>query len=213
MLIGYIPIAKFKEKNEQGILSARLYHLCLDIVTESLKKSSRTPVDMTDCYGKKRKLRTPLVAFLADRPEQLLIACAAGNASPLSMADTKSFGNADPCPLRRGPATLETIADLLAHVDPSNLQELREMAKVVGLNGVTRPFWRDWEFADPCEFLTPDALHQWHKAFMDHLIEWAKTIIGKDELDKRLSVLQPRVGFRHFADGFTRFKQHTGVSN
>ena len=79
-----------------------------------------------------------------------------------------------------------------------------------GLNGVDRPFWRDWLHSDPSLFLAPDALHQWHKLFMDHPIEWAKSWLGPEELDRRLKVVQPLVGFRHFRNGYSRFKQHTG---
>ena len=78
------------------------------------------------------------------------------------------------------------------------------------MNGVNKLFWRDWLYADPCLFLSLDALHQWHKLFQDHPIEWAKGWLGPKELDRRVSVLQPRVGFRHFRNGFTRFRQHTG---
>lgn len=210
MLIGYIPIAKFKEVAHQGILSDRLYHACMDILTESLKCASRKAVAMVDCYGHMRMLRTFAIALLVDRPEQHVISVTAGNQSPLSDANHSNYGDGMLHPLRTGKETLAAIAELLEEYDADDLQEYKLAAFAVGLNGVTLPFWRDWENADPCRFLTPDALHQWYKFFMDHLVKWARAILGDKELDKRLSVLQPRVGFRHFVDGFTRFKQHTG---
>lgn len=209
-LIGYIPIGKFIENDFQGILSSRLYHLCLDIVTKRLQDASWKPIEVSDCYGHLRRLRTVLIAFLADRLEQLLISCAAGNASPLSEADSTNFGDSAVRPLRTGVETLLAIDNLKQAVEPLDLKAFKDASLDAGLNGVVDPFWRGWQFADPCEFLTPDALHQFHKFFMDHAVKWAKTILTKKEIDRRLSVLQPRVGFRHFVDGFTRFKQHTG---
>ncbi len=71
-------------------------------------------------------------------------------------------------------------------------------------------FWWDWEFADPGCFLVPDALHDWHKFMMAHPVHWVRLLLGDKEVDKRFSSLQRRVGFRHFKEGFTRFRQHTG---
>lgn len=44
----------------------------------------------------------------------------------------------------------------------------------------------------------------------DHPLKWARELLGNAEIDRRFSVLQKRVGFRHFRHGFTRFRQHTG---
>ncbi len=46
--------------------------------------------------------------------------------------------------------------------------------------------------------------------FLDHAVSWARHWLGDEEFDRRLSVLQPCVGFWHFQNGFTQFKQHTG---
>ena len=72
------------------------------------------------------------------------------------------------------------------------------------------PFWRDWPHADPSLFLAVDTLHQTVKFLSDHLVEWGTSLLKNDEFDRRLALLQPRVGFRHFPNGYTRFKQHTG---
>ncbi len=42
--IAQIPVGKFLEKEHNGILNQRLYHICMDIVTEMLKACSREPV-------------------------------------------------------------------------------------------------------------------------------------------------------------------------
>ena len=70
LMIAQIPIVKFEEDKCQGMLSNRLYHHCLDIVTEYLKKCSHQPVEAYDPYGHIRLLRTILLAHIADLPEQ-----------------------------------------------------------------------------------------------------------------------------------------------
>ncbi|KIK16208.1 hypothetical protein PISMIDRAFT_82959, partial [Pisolithus microcarpus 441] len=78
------------------------------------------------------------------------------------------------------------------------------------LSGVLHPFWRDWLYADPSQFLTPEALHHWHRQFWDHDMQWCKHALGAGELDFRFSVLPPIAGFRHFNQGVTKLKQVGG---
>lgn len=213
-MIAQVPIAKFEQSKLQGLLMNRLLHRCLDITLASLKDCATTAQSMLDPGGSVRSVRTFLAAYIADLPEQQALSCITTNFSPSSMAGPGTLGDSAAHPLRRGEETLETIENIieeLAAIDARcDLEKHRKIAKTYGLNGVDKPFWRDWLFADPSLFLAPDALHQWHKFFMDHPIEWAKAWLGAEELDRRLSVLQPRVGFRHFRNGFTRFRQHTG---
>jgi hypothetical protein len=49
-----------------------------------------------------------------------------------------------------------------------------------------------------------------HHMFLDHVVSWACHWLGDEEFDRHLSVLQPCVGFWHFQNWFTQFKQHTG---
>lgn len=106
--------------------------------------------------------------------------------------------------------TLSAINEVVREVGKDNLAAYKKAAKERGLNGVAEPFWRKWFGADPSEFYVPDALHQWFKFFIDHVWKWSLALLGKEEMDKRLSVLQQVVGYRHFGRGVTRFKQHTG---
>ena len=84
------------------------------------------------------------------------------------------------------------------------------MCQDVGLNGVHQPFWRDWGNADPSYFLTPDALHPWHKFIFNHPLKWIINIMGGDELDRRMAALQPHVGVWHWQNGISKLKQVTG---
>ncbi|KAG2127501.1 hypothetical protein DEU56DRAFT_872775 [Suillus clintonianus] len=63
---------------------------------------------------------------------------------------------------------------------------------------------------DPSVFLTPEPLHHWHKGFYDHDLQWCLTVVGAQELDFRISILQPTTGYHHFCGGISKLKQVTG---
>ncbi len=90
-------------------------------------------------------------------------------------------------------------------VKPENLGKFRNASKFLFLNGAHEPFWRDWKFADPCQFLAPDALHQWYKFFWMHPVNWARTLMTDEEMGRRFASLQKIVGKRHFPDSFSHF--------
>ncbi|KLO16815.1 hypothetical protein SCHPADRAFT_822533, partial [Schizopora paradoxa] len=210
--VAEIPVVKFEEEGVQGILTQRLCHICLDIVTESLKRCAKQAVSMCDAEGILRMVRTMLLAYIADYPEQQLIACVKKNVSPISVASYKTYGWAARQRLRSGASTLKRIRAVLMrkNIVATNIKRYHKVALDFSLNGVTKPFWRDWENADPSRFLAPDFLHQLHIFFNDHVLDWAKSLVNEKELDRRFMALQKRVGFKHYAQGFSRFKQHTG---
>ena len=119
-----------------------------------------------------------------------------------------------PHPLREGRETLDLIKkvlDLLGKTnDRGNLAKERKLFKRFHLNGAIMLFWQDWRHAEPCLFFAPDALHQWHKFYETHILQWAKRWATPEELDRRIARLQHWVGRRHFPNGFTRYRQHTG---
>ncbi|KAF8119890.1 hypothetical protein EV363DRAFT_1168896 [Boletus edulis] len=78
------------------------------------------------------------------------------------------------------------------------------------LSGVSLPFWRDWLLASPHLFLTPEALHHWHREFWDHDVCWCRIALGDDEIDFRFSVLPKITGIHHFRNGITKLKQVGG---
>ena len=95
-------------------------------------------------------------------------------------------------------------------INPWDIEQYGKEAMQHRLNGVHRPFWRDWPLANPCDFLTLEPLHHWHKQFWDHDIKWCINAVGEAELDFRFSVLQPQTGYRHFKEGISSLKQVTG---
>ncbi|KAG1857798.1 hypothetical protein F4604DRAFT_1536272, partial [Suillus subluteus] len=174
-LQAYIPlalllVAKFihRVKHMHGVLADRLLHQCIDIVIEPLKQAARLGIMMSDPAGFSRYCFTPLVAYVADTPEELIIACITMNASPVTMATRTSFGDPDHHPIRKGSSTLANI---------------QKECKQYHLNGVPWPFWMDWVTVDPSYFLTPESLHHFHKMFFDHDCAWCIDVVSAKEID------------------------------
>ncbi|KAI6142974.1 hypothetical protein BKA82DRAFT_16977 [Pisolithus tinctorius] len=132
---------------------------------------------------------TPLIAWITDYPEQLLITCASAKNSPISLAMAEQFRDATAQP----PLIMSTCFRRYSRLPP-------HACLALCLNGVVEPFWKDWGDTCPSHFLTPDALHQWHKFYFEHCVCWVINIIGGEELDHCLAALQPRIGTRHWAN-------------
>ncbi len=211
-LLALLPIPRFLHPNKRirGVLTSRLFHQSLDIVLAPLKEAARIGVMMSDPLGYKRFCFTPLAAYIVDTPEAILISGVAGKTSPMTMAFYKQFGDN----FRHEPRTASTtIAQLMAieeNTHPWDLTSYLAGAEKFRLNGVHRPFWRDFPLADPSTFLTPEPLHHWHKSFWDHDVKWCIAAVGAAEIDFRFSVLHPHTAFRQFKEGISALKQVTG---
>ncbi|KAH0825928.1 hypothetical protein J3R83DRAFT_7607 [Lanmaoa asiatica] len=212
-LAAYLPIPKFLNVSPaiQSVLSARVYHFAISIVMQNLKEVAREGAVMSDPNGLLRLIHTPLVSWIANLPEQHVISCSSLKYSPISTASTEHFGEATPYPLRDRQATLDAIREACRLCDPCDIAAFHKVClSSFHLNGVVLPFWADWGNACPSMFLTPDALHQWHKFYYDHCVRWVINMIGGTELDRRFSVLQPRTGTRHWPNGVSTLKQTSG---
>ncbi|KAG1720172.1 hypothetical protein EDB19DRAFT_1965769 [Suillus lakei] len=209
--VAYMPIIKFKvHPDYQTILQARLWHKCMDLICANLKAAAAEGCFMPDPFRYIRYVFTPLIAHVCDLPEASMIAAVSKNASPLTMATQKEFGDGILHPPRTGRHTLQLIVDISETVDPWNLDKFQKAAKAIYLSGVHMPYWRDWTYACPSVFLAGKILHTGHKFFFDHPLNWVKETVGNQELDARFTVQHKRVGTRHFAKGVTHVKQMTG---
>ena len=155
-------------------------------------------------------VHTPLVSWITDHPEQLLISCTSSKSSPISLAIAKDFGQPTPLSRRTHYHTLQAIEEAVATCNPCDIAAFHKLCLMLHLNGIVEPFWNKWGNACPSSFLTPDALHQWHKFYFDHCLRWVINIIGGGELDRRLAALQLRIGTRHWSNSVSTLKQCTG---
>lgn len=209
--IAYIPVPEYIVNSEFcGLLEARVWHKCMDLVLEKLKVAAEVGEFMVDPMGCRRYAFTPLAAHIADLPEQVMIACVSKNVSPTTLATQAQFGDGTAHPPRHGSDTLQKLHELCKITDPWKVREFQESAKQYFLSGVHQPYWRNWGRADPSIFLVPEILHACHKFFFDHPLKWCKEVIGASELDARFRSQHKRVGTRHFADGVSHVNQMTG---
>ncbi|KAG6913043.1 hypothetical protein DXG01_010079, partial [Tephrocybe rancida] len=216
MLLALLPIPSFvyKDDNEKelvGVWEARLIHECLDFVVAPLKKAAEVGVMMNDPLGYRRYCFTPLAGYVVDTPESQLLATVKGNTSSVTMASYHNFGDSFRHPSRTGTTTLRQLQAVEALVDPMDIANYVRSAKEhYRLLGVHKPFWRDWPLSDPSNFLTPEPLHHWHKAFWDHDVKWCIKAVGWKEIDFRFHIIHPHTGYRHFKEGISKIKQVTG---
>ena len=211
-LLALLPIPKFvhKDRKFRSILENRLTHECLDFILKPLKKAAEVGIMMSDPLGSLRYVYTPLAAYIVDTPEAAALSGVAGKTSHMTMAMYKQFGDPFKHPSRTGSKIIETLSTIENTSHPWNLKAYVQEAKAHRLNGVHRPFWRDWPLSDPSQFFTPEPLHHWHKMFWDHDAKWCIHAVGQAEIDFRFSVLHSLTGFRHFTEGISHLKQVTG---
>ncbi|KAG1854544.1 hypothetical protein F4604DRAFT_1591235 [Suillus subluteus] len=189
------------------VLADRLLHQCIDLVVEPLKQAAHLGIMMSDPQGFSRYCFTPLVAYVVDTPEELVIACATMNSLPVTMATRKDFGDPIRHPPRNGSSTLANITAIIASISPSDLVAA---CKRYNLNGVDLLFWRNWLAANPSSFLTPELLHHLHKMFWGHNCLWCTLVVGSQEIDFHFALLQVCTGYHAFKEGISTLKQATG---
>lgn len=226
-LMAEIPTYKFpmatrglteKEAKQRGaFLNRRLYHKCLSIAFESLRKfhPSRSPDCprelMVDARGYLRVCFPNLMIWCADLEEQNDILCLARGSSPKSEArhhtlDAPRGTNQ----ARTGESILKTIRAIRRAVGPdASVWTFGAAAKDEGLNGVEEPFWREL-YGDFCRILSIEALHTFDKGWYDHVFDWISRTISSGHLDARL-MAQPHVsGYRNFWRGIIHLSQFSG---
>jgi hypothetical protein len=146
-----------------------------------------------------------LAAYVADYPEQCLVACCKENSCPTCLVPPKSRGDTTRYPLRQSHVTQRVLAEQSQGLKPPEFAEhsLRPI----------NPFWTDLPHCDIHHCITPDLLHQLYKGVWgEHVVEWAKEsmVDGKRELDQCYKLMPRHRKLRHFANGVSHTTQWTG---
>ncbi|KAL7278907.1 hypothetical protein ACG7TL_006738 [Trametes sanguinea] len=206
ILLGYIPVSKLHcfSKKARSEATHRLFHTCMAKILEPLIEAGRSGVDMVCADGIIRRVYPILAAYIADHPEQCLIACCKENRCPRCVVPRKRRGENRSFPLR----THTQTADILRRVGEGD-EPLQYTTH--GLRPVYEPFWADLPHTDIFACITPDILHQLHKGVIkEHLLQWVEKIVGKRALDERFSAMSKAHGLRHFPRGISILSQWTG---
>jgi hypothetical protein len=207
ILLGYLPVTKLDGilKSERSCLQHQLFHNCMKELLAPLIKAGSEGVEMLCSDGKVRLVFPILSAYVADHPEQCLVACCKESRCPKCLVSSLDRGNPVRSQLRDLEETLETLRDAHLRVDEDNNFGRQ------GLRPVD-PFWKDLPHCDIFSTFTPDLLHQLHKGvFGDHISKWACGLVsGKDEVDFRFKAMTGHPSLRHFRKGITLVSQWTG---
>ncbi|KAJ7205623.1 hypothetical protein B0H12DRAFT_1035007 [Mycena haematopus] len=170
-----------------------------------LRAAGKDGVKMECADGFVRKMFPILSAYIADYPEQCLVACCRENSCPRCLVKPKERGERVESVMRDPDETLQILIDQSQNQFPVKFvdQNLRPI----------NPFWADFPHCDIFSCMTPDLLHELHNGvFGDHIIKWTtEATTGKDdEIDRRFRAMTPHPTLRHFTKGISLTSQWTG---
>jgi len=179
----------------------------MDVIMEPLNAAGSQGKDMVCGDGFIRNVWPIFAAYVADYPEQCLVACCMENRCPICTVDPNSRGS-HTCEPKRD------VKETLFYLRRNQQGETDTAFKAQGLRSVSSPFWKNLPHSDIFMSFTPDLLHQLHKGvFKDHLVKWCTEIISKEEVDSRFRAVPSHPGLRHFKNGISHVSQWTGTEH
>ncbi|QRV91854.1 hypothetical protein RhiJN_19872 [Ceratobasidium sp. AG-Ba] len=209
ILVGQLPVTDLEKK--------RLFHESMRELLRPLVEAGKTGVYLTCADGKVRWCFPVLMGYVADNPEQCMIACCKENRCHICTIHPNLRG--DPLNyLRPNPASGK-CAHKRDPVETYNLLLYYESGRHgavdftdQGLKPFGVPFWANLPHCDIYSCLAPDLLHQLHKGVFECVLDWCLDAINDDtEVDRRMAALTTHPNLRHFTKGFTHLKQSTGT--
>ncbi|KIJ55985.1 hypothetical protein M422DRAFT_150938 [Sphaerobolus stellatus SS14] len=208
ILLGYIPVTKLdclSPRPRQGG-AYRLFHYCMSVVLKPLVEAAINGVDIVCADNKIRRVYPILAAYIADFPEQCLVAAVKECDCPICEIDPAFRGE----PFKADIRNPETVLEILY---PWGTEEERQEFIQLGLCPIPEPFWAKLPHANIFTCFTPDLLHQLHKGvFKDHLVKWCIKVAegGAAEIDRRFKCMPKHLALRHFHKGISTISQWTG---
>ncbi|KAH9929290.1 uncharacterized protein B0H18DRAFT_1117630 [Fomitopsis serialis] len=214
ILLGYLPVSKVvgdkMTKRERKARSQRLFHEAMSIILKPLVRAGVDGIEVTGGDGAVRRVYPILVAYVADYPEQCLVACSKYGTCPKCQCPADKLAE----PVAAEPRTSEMTESIILEASNQGLSDAACEALCMQQNvagGVKKPFWADLPYTDIHLSITPDVLHQLYQGVFKHLVTWCQDLLGPKELDRRIRSMPPAFGVRHFKHGISSLSQITGT--
>ncbi|KAI0069218.1 hypothetical protein BV25DRAFT_1926438 [Artomyces pyxidatus] len=206
-----IPKAPREEADtpEFRLFKKQVYHASIARILRPIEPFMTTP-DVVLCADRHyRRAIYEIGPFIADYPEQVLLAGIVQNWCPKCLAHPDELDEPAAARFRQHTQHLRDTYDAVTLWD------------VFGVADGVTPFTHRFPRADIHELLTPDLLHQVIKGtFKDHLVTWVQQYIElvntkqdakriMDDIDCKIAAVPAFPGLRRFPQG-RNFKQWTG---
>ncbi|KAG6811290.1 hypothetical protein H0H92_008157 [Tricholoma furcatifolium] len=212
-LIAFLAIpktdAEHADTNDFRKFRRSLFHESLRMIFETLRPYMTAPDIVRFADGYFRRVIYGFGPYIADYPEQVLLACIVQG---WCARCTARFDNLDGPGGRRSHELTESLFESLG---------VKALWDDYGIISGILPFTHYFPRADIHELLAPDLLHQLIKGtFKDHLVTWVNDYLEHvhtpaeaakivADIDRRIAAVPPFPGLRRFPEG-RGFKQWTG---
>ncbi|KIM80451.1 hypothetical protein PILCRDRAFT_789723, partial [Piloderma croceum F 1598] len=175
-----------------------------------LVTAGQNGVLMTCADGKICRIFPILAAYVADYPEQCLVAAHNKNHCPKCNVWWAERGEYKKSPLRTEESVRRTLQRRKDGDDPVEFD-------LEGLREIYSPFCqflgRPSPYTDIFLTITPDILqvHRLHKGvFRDHSVKWCTSLVGENAIDAWFHVMSTHPHLCHFKKGILLISQWTG---
>ncbi|KZV61912.1 hypothetical protein PENSPDRAFT_616234 [Peniophora sp. CONT] len=211
ILIGYIPVSKleiFSSEEKRSRHGQQLFHECMRKILEPLQAVGREGIDTVCADGIVRHVHPLVAAYVADFPEQCLVACTKESRCPKCTVERDQ--RQDPCPVG---SVLRDPEKHLRILDEAKGDTGYPKLERDGIRPIV-PFWRDLPHCNIFACISNDLLHQLHKGLIgDHIVPLVKKAArgGAAEIDRRFAAMPQHPSLRHFKKGISIVSQATGT--
>ncbi|KIM65438.1 hypothetical protein SCLCIDRAFT_22635 [Scleroderma citrinum Foug A] len=209
ILIGYLPVSKLEcfHKKTWSLAGYCLFHYAMSLLLHLLVDAGHEGKAMVCMDSFMRQVHPILAAYVANFPEQCLVACNKESHCPCCLVETQNLGEPEEY-------TYCNMVDMLRTLRHRQRNNQSKRFNKEGLRKVFEPFWKELPFTDIFTCITPDILHQLHKGiFHDHLVQWCLGVIGEKEMDARFQAVSQYPGLHHFKKGILVILQWTGTEH
>lgn len=215
VLVAYLSVDKMNRQKltevDHRSRIQRVFHESMRMVLESLKLAGSEGVEMISSDGSVRDVFPLLSCYVADYPEQCLVACAKGCTCPKCQAKSNELEATQAAEPRTQQWTQEIMEEGKTQSEgkPSKFHSYCQSHDVAGY--VYQPFWEGFPLCDIHQAITPDVLHQLYQGVFKHIVSWCQRILSPQQLDQRIRCLPRAYGVRHFKNGLSALSQISGA--